>query len=143
MKQKNRFKKVISFLIVATVFYGNILSVSAARETITIPALNNGEKKCEDARSGNNAYVTVNCHAVYPTGQYVEDNFTKMRVKIRCANNENHLQEMSNEVILQEGTGSQDIEILNSMQAKKKIYFCFYGNSENYSAKADVTYNAK
>lgn len=143
MKQKNKIKKVISFVVVTMAFCSNVLNVSAVRETITIPALNNGEKNCEDMRSGDNSYVTVNCHAVYPTGQYTEDNFTKMRVKIRCANSENHLQGMSNEVILEEGTGPQNIDIFDSMQAKRKIYFCFYGNSENYSAKADVTYNAR
>lgn len=141
---KDKILRGLSVMIAsATILGGTIGANAATRVTIKIPALNDGERKVEDTRSGNNAYVSANCHAVYPTGNYSEDNFSKMRVRIRCANTANNLQAMSSEYVLTEGQGSKNISIYNSVITKKKIYFCFYGNSENYNAYADVTYNAR
>lgn len=141
---KEKFLRSLSVMIASVTILGGMMGANAAtRVTVKIPALNDGEKKVEDTRSGDNAYVSVNCHAVYPTGNYSEDNFSKMRVRIRCANTANNLQLMSSEYTLTEGQGSKNINIYNSMITKKKIYFCFYGNNENYNAYADVTYNAR
>lgn len=152
MKQK--LNKVFSLLLIVVLFSSNTLNVFASedkeifdggfiqergRQTITIPALNSGEKKISGTRSGNNTSVKVNCYAVYPIDTYEEDNFTKIRVKIREASN---LQAMSNEVVLTEGKGAEDIKLYDSMLSKKDIKFCFYGNSENYGAKTDVGYDA-
>lgn len=141
---KEKFFRGLSVMITSATILGATIGVNAAtRVTIKIPALNAGERKVEDTRSGDHAYVVANCHAVYPTGNYSEDNYSRMRVRIRCANTANNLQSMSSEYTLTEGQGSKSISIYNSMLPKKKIYFCFYGNSENCNAYADVTYNAK
>ena len=118
-----------------------LLVEGRARQTITIPALGTGEKKLSATRSGKNAFVSVNCYAVYPIGSYESDNFTKMRVRIRNAN----LTKISSEVILDEGAGAQSIELYDSLisETPQNIYFCFYGNSANYDAKADVGYDAR
>lgn len=135
-------KNKIAVLLVA----GIVLSTSASstlaktRDTYKIPELNNGYKKVGDRRSGSYSNVNVNCHAVYPTVKGMEDKFTKMRVRIR---NRDYLQTMSVEKVLIENQGSVTIELGNSMLKYKDIYFCLYGNSENYNAYADVTTNAR
>lgn len=135
-------KNKIAVLLVA----GIVLSTSASstlastRDTYKIPKLNDGYKKVGDRRSGSYSNVRVKCHAVYPTVTGMSDNFTKMRVRIR---NRDYLQSMSAEKVLVENTDSVTIELSNSMLKYKDIYFCLYGNSENYNAYADVTTNAR
>lgn len=142
-------KNILSNLLVAAIVFSlsgvpvlaDTIDTYKLRDTYKLPKLNSGrEEKVAQTRSGSNSNVSVRCFAVYPIAEGIEDTFTKMRVRIR---NQSHLQSMSREKIISETDGVVPIDIDNNYLKDKDIYFCLYGNSENYEAYADVSMNAK
>lgn len=137
-----KFKDKMAILLVAAIVLSTSFSsaLASTRDTYKIPRLNDGYKKVAGRRSGSYSNVRVKCHAVYPTVSGMADDFTKMRVKIR---NQDYLQSMSAEKILVENQDAVTIELTDSMLKYRDIYFCLYGNSENYNAYADVSTNPR
>lgn len=132
-------KEKLSIVLVAIIILANTIGVNATTKTIAIPRLGYGETKLSATRTGKYSYVQARCKAVYPQGSYDSDTFTKIRVKIR----DEYDTLMSDYLALTEGKALSNITLFEGYLDIKKIKFCFYGNSTEYPATAEVEYLAK
>lgn len=134
-KLKTRLVNVIGAALLIALMMATGVQAAAKRETITLKE-NYQETSIRITRSKAKSYVSVRCLAVYPTTYYKDEQYTKIRTRLRFFDHT----EMSDVYTLIEGEAAKQVRIYEGYLNRTDMYLIFTGNSAK-SAYADVEYN--
>lgn len=138
---KKKIQQVMVFALVLGFIMSTKVYAAIVTKTITLPIdtwVSNKETKISDVQ-----FSLARCNAVYPTGTYTEDNYHRIRVRIKSGGNIVSKPSGGNSYYtLTEGQDNTRIDYSTRLVAGTEINIQFKGNDPEKAAKADVLYTA-
>lgn len=135
---KNIRTKLVNILgaaLLMTMIMATGVQAAFTRETITLRE-NYMETNIRITRSLGCSFVTVRCISVYPTTYYENEQYTKIRTRLRFFDHNS----LSDIYTLVEGGKPANVRVYEGYLDRKDMYLVFTGNSAE-PAEARVEYN--
>ena len=133
---------MIALVVLVGLQFQNSVFAIIASGTVKVPVNCVMVQAEDDVKRGTSySYVMVKANAVYPTGSYSTDNFTKCRVRLYhptvagCP--------ITDVTVLQEGSGYFQLKLYEGFYDLAKFDLYFSGNNVKYAAYVSYTYNSR
>ncbi len=148
-RNKEMFKKFIS-AVAAVVLGVMVLTINAVM--VTPAAIGTGSVRVPTGlqmvkaendidRSLFYSYISVSASAVYPTGNYTEDTYTRCKTRVYHYNSSTIA--LSDAMVLKEGNGYYNVYLYDNQLGYETIDLYFSGNHADYSAYVNYNYNTR